>query len=259
MTVNCISFRTMVATILIALAATANGSSIVFNNIPASPSYYFNYGVWTGNFLPNTYAISAMNFTPSASGPLDELTLGLFKASSGGTTSTTLRLSPEVGNMPSAPIWQGNLTATSTFGQLSNLTSIGGPTLTAGQTYWLEAFPPQDGVTLDFWDVNNQGDVGSTIGAGNFVPNTNRFALRVGITQVPEPTSLALAVLGLVATGLFTKTMRREVRGCCPATARTTHKRSTQSPAQSGSQCTIPPACCGPAVTGPKSSRPCAR
>src|SRR5436309_2371543 len=63
--------------VLLALStAASDASTIVFDNIAATPQYYNNFGDWTGNFLPNMYAISAMNFTPSATGALDELDLG---------------------------------------------------------------------------------------------------------------------------------------------------------------------------------------
>jgi hypothetical protein len=197
--------------LLLSTAVTAHAATITFNNLAPSPQYYYNFGNWTGNFLPNTYAISAMNFTPSATGTLDTLDLGLTNQKIVGSSVTTLRLSPEVSGMPSAPIWQANATAATIFGQLTSLTGIGGPTLTAGQTYWLEAFPPMDGVTLDGWYTNNQGDIGSIIGSGNFVPNTGRFALRVGVLQAPEPSALALAVFGLISICIFATRGRRHI------------------------------------------------
>jgi hypothetical protein len=249
---------TAVLAVLLTSAVASRASTIAFNNIPSAPQYYNPFGDWTGNFQPNTYDIAAMNFTPSVTGTLNGLTLGLFKASLAGTTATTLRLSPEVANMPSAPIWQGTVTAAAGLGQLSILTGIGGPTLTSGQTYWLEAFPPQDGVTLDFWDVNNQGDMGSIMGGGAYVPSTNRFALRVGVNAAPERSSLALAVCGLALIG-FCIVPRRGPRAGGHPTSQTSRKRSAQSRAQSGSQCTTPPACCGRAAKDRESSPRCAR
>jgi hypothetical protein len=117
-----------------------------------------------------------MNFTPTATGTLDSLDLGLTNQKLVGSSTVTLRLSPEVGGIPSAPIWQPNATAATLFGTLTSLTGIGGPTLTSGQTYWLEAFPPMDGVTLDGWYSNNQGDLGSIIGNGNYIASTSRSA-----------------------------------------------------------------------------------
>jgi hypothetical protein len=190
-------------------AAYSRASTIAFNNLAPSPQYYFNFGSWTGNFLPTMYAISAMNFTPSATGTLDQLDLGYTNQKLVGSNLATLRLSPEVGGMPSAPIWTGTATAASTFGQLTSLTGIGGPTLTAGQTYWLEAFPAMDGVTLHGWYTNNQGDVGSIISAGNFVANTPRFALRVGVLTTPEPSTLILAAGSLALVVASRRLYRR--------------------------------------------------
>jgi hypothetical protein len=179
-----------------------------------------------------------MNFTPSATGTLDELDLGYTNQKLVGTNAATLRLSPEVAGMPSAPIWAGVATAASIFGQLTTLTGIGGPTLNAGQNYWLEAFPPNDGVTLRGWYTNNQGDLGSIIGIGNFVANTGRFALRVGVNAVPEPSTLALAAFGLVATGCFTKALRRGRRRVDPSNGTTGKICSAERRAESGSNCT---------------------
>ena len=152
-------------------AAQDNAATIVFNNIAPSPQYYHNFG----------------------------------------SSIVTLELSPEIGGAPSAPIWTGNANATSTFGQLTTLTGIGG---------------------------------------GNFLTNQPRFALRVGVNRVPGPSSLALAAFGLVATGCFTNWLKRGPSPAADVTsARTTHKRSARFPGRSESQCTTRPACSAPAAT----------
>ncbi len=83
-------------------ASTAAASTIVYDNISPVAPYYHNYGNWLGTF-GSQYEITATTFVPSASGPLDELTLGLFYQM--GVNSVTLRLSPDVAGLPSTPIW----------------------------------------------------------------------------------------------------------------------------------------------------------
>jgi hypothetical protein len=173
----------------------ANAATVVFNNIPASPAYYQNAGNWLGT-LANQYAITATTFTPSASGQLDELTLGLFYVS--GVNSVTLRLSPDTGGLPGAPIWQANVPPAPGFGSLLSVTGIGGPLLNASQTYWLEGVAPVTPATLHVWETNNQGDAGPIIGSGNYYANQQRFSLRVGVlgSTVPEPAACTLSLCG---------------------------------------------------------------
>ena len=162
--------RSLLSGILLAFAvlngATANAASIVFNNIPAAPQYYHNYGNWTGT-LGNQYAITATSFTPSGSGPLDSLDAGVTYGL--GANSITLRLSPDAAGLPGASIWQTTVPPAAAFGQLLSLTGIGGPLLNMGQQYWLEAVAPVSPVTVQSWWTNNQGDAGPIVATGNYV------------------------------------------------------------------------------------------
>jgi hypothetical protein len=83
---------------------------------------------------------------------------------------------------------------------LLSVTGIGGPTINAGQTYWLEGVAPVTPSTEHAWYVNNQGDVGPVIASGNYVANTDRFSLRVGVLSavVPEPAACVLVACGLL-------------------------------------------------------------
>lgn len=173
--------------------ATAN--TVVFNNLAATTPYYYNFGNSTGNAVGG-YSTSATTFTPSASGTLDELTLGLFYLF--GSNSVTLELSPDVGGLPSAPIWTTTSAPAPSFGGLMSLTGIGGPVINGGQQYWLEAIAPVTPSTLDAWYRNNQGDVGPIIANGNYIASDDRLALRVGVlASVPEPCTCILACIGL--------------------------------------------------------------
>ena len=207
-TSNRLTFFATTLVLALQCALPAYAATVVFNNIPASPAYYQNAGNWFGT-AGNQYAITATTFTPSATGQLDELTLGVTYAS--GINSVTLRLSPDVGGLPSAPIWQTTVPPAPTFGSLLNITGIGGPTISSSQQYWLEAVAPISPTTLHSWWTNNQGDVGPVIATGAYVASTNRFSLRVTVSGVvPEPASCILIVCGCL--GLATIGQRRPRR-----------------------------------------------
>jgi len=190
--------------------STSQASTTVFNNIAPTTPYYSNFGAWLGTF-GQQYAVTATSFTPSASGQLDELALGLFYQT--GQNSVTLRLSPDTLGLPGAPIWQTTVAPAPGYGFLLNVTGINGPMLNAGQQYWLEGVAPITPATLHGWYTNNQGDVGSIIAAGNFIPTTQRYSLRVGVlAAVPEPTSCFLLMCGLFGFALTRG--RRSERSC---------------------------------------------
>src|SRR4051812_34258516 len=183
-------------TLVLALrcALPANAATVVFDNIAASPPYYLNGGGIIGTLGTQSF-ITGTSFTPNATGQLDELTLGLFYVQ--GTNSVTLRLSPDVGGLPSAPIWQGSGTPAPAYLQLMTMTGFAGPTINSGQQYWIEALETTP-ATLHAWDQNNQGDVGSIISGNAFYTNQLRYALRVGVVSVPEPTACALLLCGSI-------------------------------------------------------------
>ena len=193
---------TLVFALQCALAADA--ATVVFNNLAASPPYYQNGGGIIGTIGTQSF-ITGTSFTPNSTGQLDELTLGLFYVQ--GTNSVTLRLSPDVGGAPSAPIWQGSGTPAPAYLQLMTMTGIAGPTISSGQQYWIEALQSTPG-TLHTWDQNNQGDTGSIISGNALITNQLRYALRVGIVSVPEPAACVL-VFGGVAGLVFGCRRRR--------------------------------------------------
>ena len=190
------SFLATVLALAVQGGTTVNAATVVFDNIAASTPYYNPYGNWLGT-LGNQYAITATTFTPSVSGQLDELTLGLFYQT--GVNSVTLRLSPDTAGLPGAPIWQTSVPPAAGYGSLLNVTGISGPALNAGQLYWVEGVAPVTPATLHGWYTNNQGDSGPIIASGNYVTNAQRFSLRVAVAStVPEPVSCVLMVGGAV-------------------------------------------------------------
>lgn len=201
---NLLNARAMTLAIVLSVGLAADAATVVFNNIPPSPAYYQNAGNWLGT-LGNQYAITATTFTPSASGQLDELTLGLFYVA--GANSVTLRVSPDTGGLPGAPIWQASVPPALGFGSLLSVTGINGPTINASQLYWVEGVAPVTPATLHAWETNNQGDSGAIIASGTYYPNQQRFSLRVAVASVPEPASCLLLVFG--SLGLAAVRIRR--------------------------------------------------
>ena len=199
-----LSLIAMTLVVALQTCLPADGATVVFNNIPGSPAYYQNAGNWLGT-LGNQYAITATTFTPSASGQLDELTLGLFYVA--GANSVTLRVSPDTGGLPGTPIWQASVPPAPGFGALLNVTGINGPTINASQLYWVEGVAPVTPATLHAWETNNQGDAGPIIASGTYYPNQQRFSLRVAVASVPEPASFLLVVFG--SLGLAAVRIRR--------------------------------------------------
>jgi hypothetical protein len=203
---NKLSFLATILILALQCGSTANAVTIVFDNIAPSTPYYNPYGNWLGTF-GGQYEITATTFVPSASGPLDTLDLGLFYLN--GNNSVTLRLSPDTGGLPGAPIWTTTVPPAPGYGSLISLTGIAGPTINAGQMYWLEGVAPVTPTTEHAWYVNNQGDVGPVIASGNYLASSDRFSLRVGIpSAVPEPVSCALILSGALGV-IFTRRPRR--------------------------------------------------
>jgi hypothetical protein len=178
-------------------AAAAHASIVVYDNLDPTPTpwLYNNAGWWLGT-VGNTYTDVGSTFTPSTSGRLDELWAGLTLTNPSGSSAVTFSLYQDVGGLPVGTPWQTVLTAANGFGQLLHGTSLNGPTLTGGQSYWLFAAVPNDGVSLAGWWGNNQGYTGSTFSQGVYTYNTQNASLRIGIAATPTPGSLALIGLG---------------------------------------------------------------
>jgi hypothetical protein len=208
------SFPKLLA-VLAALAITAGTNAhaaIVYDNLDPSPSpfLYANFGSWTGSFNASTYATTSTTFVPTAAGSLDSLDLGLTVQNNGGSQTGMVTLFDDNAGLPGTQLWQSSINVPLSFGQLAQLSNIGGPALNMGQTYWLTAAPANDGFTLHGWYSNNQGDNGSIVSAGTPFPSALRFALRVGVKTVPEPASALLVLVGgAAASCLVTRRSRR--------------------------------------------------
>ena len=120
-TPNRLTFFATTLVLALQCALPADAATVVFNNLAASPPYYLNGGGIIGTSGTQSF-ITGTSFTPNATGQLDELTLGLFYVQ--GTNSVTLRLSPDVGGVPGAPIWQGSGTPAPAYLQLMTMTGI---------------------------------------------------------------------------------------------------------------------------------------
>jgi hypothetical protein len=90
---------------------------------------------------------------------------------------------------------------------LISLTGIGGPTINASQTYWLEGVAPNSS-TVHGWFANNQGQFGPMIGSNAYLANAQLPSLRVGVIVVPEPAAGLLVICGLLGLGQLRRRQR---------------------------------------------------
>lgn len=200
-----------IAVVMLSVSYSYGGTtSIAFDNLSPTEPYYINYGTWFGTrpIDPATTLVAAIGFTPSTSGYMDELWLGMF--SSATKNDFTLSLYSDNNGSLGSQLWQQRFTGAipgpryGTITHVSSLSTTDSSWLVAGHTYWLTAEAPDDGETYHSWYNNITGDVGlwgrSTNDVWQFESSYSRYALRVGVTPIPEPGTLSL-MLGAFALG----------------------------------------------------------
>lgn len=199
------------------LCSHGYGSIITFDNLSPTQPYYINYGSWFGTrpIDPSLTQIAANGFTPSTSGYLEELWLGIFTYSNNNELILTLYSD----NYDSLGTQLWRQTFTGVMGEYGSLAHVSGlatghsPKLLAGQSYWLTAEAPDDGQTYHAWYTSNTGDLGNWGSADNgvwdFKTSHWRYAMRIGVSPVPEPATAHL-ILGASAYGLVAARRRRK-------------------------------------------------
>lgn len=157
---------------------------------------------------PGSSATIARKFTPTLSGTFEELDAAIGPDMYTSDRSYTLRLLADAGNSPGAVLWQ---TTSLTWPvsvpdpsapPLFHLTNLGGPSLVAGQSYWLQADKPLVADSVHRWMINDQGYQDSFAwsingGAWQVFNNQQALAMRV-LVAVPEPGSMSLLLGGLL-------------------------------------------------------------
>jgi hypothetical protein len=157
---------------------------------------------------PQPYVAEAFAFTPAFSGYLSQLRLAMCAgdANLANDVANVYIAANSAQNVPGANLESFlNVPCAGIFGvdnPLISLTSTVHPLLQAGNTYWLwvQAAVPQAAIVV------NQNSLGilapqAQAFSATWLARGNKatFAFDVEVTPVPEPSSIAIAVLGMLA------------------------------------------------------------
>ncbi len=198
------------------LALHAGAASVSTYNTFGQPGNTYNAGAgWLVNgsaHPPQPYVGEAFAFTPSVSGYLSQLNLAISSLGSdlsNNLASVFVAANNNLGNVPGTTLESFlNLTCPGPFGAnnpILSLTSTQHPILWAGNTYWLFVRPALPTAAI----VVNQNDQGilapqaqeSSPGSWTARGSKTTFAFEVEVYPVPEPSVMALALLGLAVLG----------------------------------------------------------
>ncbi len=210
------SLRALVAACCLAVGASnVARAEVVFGNLGTSGTGALgttntDVGPTAGDYLAQGFTAASPNLTVTS------VTLGLF--GDGSIATTVAIFADNFGEPAASPLFTS---ATVNVGAKARYEfSFSGATLTAGSTYWVI---PQSDVS---WYLNNPGSApvaqnssGYTfvntlenIGGGGWTgAGSNRYSISVA-AAVPEPSTYALAALGLGAAGLV-GARRRKIAG----------------------------------------------
>jgi|SRR6516225_2761162 hypothetical protein len=188
------------------LAASTSRADMMFSDL--GPDYTFNGtgarsvdGVGTG-----LYQTVAAEFTAAISGSVGQIDLGLdnFSAPSLGVTVSVWTVNGNVPGMQLAS-WTlqniPNIKAINPSNQVTSLTGLTGPQLTAGVMYFLSV-APADNTTLAGWNDNITNTVGQVYlqnASGNSLGSGALPAFDVQTVPLPAATWLLLSGLGALA------------------------------------------------------------
>ncbi len=189
-----------------------------YNNLDQNNAYGgVGHAVGMGGFQ------DATQFTASSSGNLSGLNVGITQIYGAGATTVTLTLLSDNGGTLGSSLWSDTLTnqQISMYTELPNgdltgglsLSNLGGPMLSAGSTYWLQASAdPSAMLSWGYADTNmggtyatyNSTNNGGT-GVWSYNTNaTNGFATEVIVDQAQAtPIPAAVWLLGSGLAGLI--------------------------------------------------------
>jgi hypothetical protein len=199
-----------VSTLLFMVPTACWADGIVFTNFGAAHSYNTGVGNTVGNaFDGNNYA-EGDTFTPSLSESFTSITIAL-SCLSICLDNFDVSLTQSAGGAPGAVLKNFIVNAASlgVFGTNNPplvLNTAQGPVLAAGSQYWITVDSDlNDSIA---WNLNSTGDVSATAisldgGLTWFSPSgqtPGAFEVDgVGVTVVPEPTSLLLVAPAMIA------------------------------------------------------------
>ena len=196
------------ATVLVLSASTAARADTLFSNLGFQPG--IGYTVSTQSSQVNADFSQGDAFSVSETAQLSAIDVAIGLVS--GSNEIIVKLMTDNTGQPGAVLetWDA-VNQMSTFGSttLVALNSVLNPVLTAGQQYWLVAFA-QDS-TWAAWNWNATNDSGphalsTDNGATYSVSTQTRGAFEVdGTVAAPEPSGLALVIVGLAGLALVTR------------------------------------------------------
>jgi hypothetical protein len=193
--------RVLLISAVLLIPSVALGNVVAYEGLGPANTWGAG-GNWFGYYPGSSFTI-AQKFTPTVSGTLEEIYAAITPDMYTSDRSYTLRLLADASNVPGTALWQTTSQVWPVAdGAIFHLDSLGGPWLTAGQSYWLQADKPVVLGSAHGWSLNDQGYSGSFAwssngGAWQVFDNDVVRGMRV-LVAVPEPATVSLLLGGLM-------------------------------------------------------------
>jgi hypothetical protein len=195
---------TLVVVFTLSLFSAAH-ADVVFNNFGPGDAFADNGLLLQGPLVGTIGDVNqAAAFTVGSTGAfLTSIQLGINAGGPGpGTGPIDVLLAADAGGVPGATLQNSIVNVNMTGKQVISATYDGSLQLAANTTYWVVA--DAEGTFDGGWSFNTIGETGPTAGQTEGFPWNlhaveQRFAFRVQGRSVPEPTSIVLCAVGVIA------------------------------------------------------------